>query len=54
MTAWWLRLVPFSWRTEPLTPDGKPASAAPTVQFSREHHAGSGPEAHHEPEAGDG
>ena len=46
MSAWWMRLFPHSWRTEPLTPDGKPAAAPPAVLLTRE--------AHHELEAESG
>jgi hypothetical protein len=45
MTAWWLRLVPHSWQTEPLTPGGRPASARPSVLVTREAHAAAEPEA---------
>jgi hypothetical protein len=45
MSAWWLCLVPHNWQTEPLTPDGKPASAPPTVLVTREAHAAAAPEA---------
>ena len=46
VSAWWMRLVPHSWRTEPLTPDGRPAAAPPAVLLTRE--------AHHELEAESG
>ena len=31
MSAWWLRLVPHSWRTEPLTPDARRAAGVPAA-----------------------
>ena len=45
MSAWWLCLVPHSWQTEPLTADGRPASARPSVLVTREAHAAAEPEA---------
>jgi hypothetical protein len=45
MSPWWLRLVPRSWQTKPLTPDARPASARASVLVTREAHAEMEPEA---------